>query len=34
MKHHFRDFVRFAFLDALDAENDFAWPIVTFEHNF
>jgi hypothetical protein len=29
-KHHFREFVQFAFLDAQDTENLFAWPFDTF----
>jgi hypothetical protein len=33
-KHHFRDFVQVAFLDAQDAENDFALPFDTLKHRF
>jgi hypothetical protein len=36
LKHHFRDFVQvaFAFLDAQDAESEFAWPSDTLKHRF
>jgi hypothetical protein len=34
MKHHFRDLVQVAFLDAQDAENEFAWPFITWKHRF
>jgi hypothetical protein len=34
MKHNFRDFVQVAFLDAQEAENDFAWPFDILNHRF
>jgi hypothetical protein len=34
MKHHLSDFVQVAFFDALDAENDFAWPFDTSKYRF
>jgi hypothetical protein len=34
LKHHFRDFVQVAFLDAKNEENDFARPMGTLKHRF
>jgi hypothetical protein len=34
LKHHLSDFVQVAFFDARNAENNFTWPLDTFEHRF
>jgi hypothetical protein len=34
LKYHFRDFLQVAFLDAQDAENNFAWPLNSLKHAF
>jgi hypothetical protein len=34
LKHRFREFVQVSFLEAQDAENDFAWPFDTLKHRF
>jgi hypothetical protein len=34
LKNHYRKFVQVAFLDAEDAENDFAWFFDTFKYRF
>jgi hypothetical protein len=31
---HFRDFFQVVFLDAQEAENEFAWPFDTLNHRF
>jgi hypothetical protein len=33
-KHHIRDFVQVAFLDAQDAKNESEWPFATSKHRF
>jgi hypothetical protein len=34
LKHHLSEFEQFAFSDAQDEENEFAWPFVTRKHHF
>jgi hypothetical protein len=34
LKHHLSDFVKVAFYDALNTENDFKWPFNAMKHRF
>jgi hypothetical protein len=34
LKIHLNNYVKMAFSDARDAENEFAWPITTWKHRF